>query len=154
MDKVFSQNDERILNLNFPAEPQTISETLEMRGHKVNVTINITSIDSGIYALFDLELGELEELISQESGAFFNGIVTSIINDLGAEVGDFTDFAYKGYPGNDFNIVSPNSKPEENITSKGKTLLVNNRAYIWFAISKESESLTTLNQFINSYSLK
>ena len=154
MDKVFSQNDERILNLNFPAEPQTISEILEMRGHKVNVTINITSIDSGIYALFDLELGELEELISQELGAFFNGIVTSIINDLGAEVGDFTDFAYKEYTGNDFNIISHNSKPEENIQSKGKTLLINNRAYIWFAISKGTDSLDTVNQFLNSYSLK
>ena len=42
----------------------------------------------------------------------------------------------------------------KNITSKGKTLLIDNRAYIWFAVSKGTDSLDTVNQFLNSYNLK
>ena len=147
---VYSQNDQKTFHLDFPTQPQVFSETMELRGYPVNFTFYMSITDSGAYTLFELELGDLKEYISQYSSNFFNGMVTYIINDIGA----FSDFEYKGYKGNNFNIVTLNAESKENIISKGKTLLVDDRAYIWFGLSDSTASHNKVNQFLESYSLK
>lgn len=154
MNLNYCQKDEKTLHLEFPVEPQTFSDTVEMSGHPIVVTFHMSQTDSGVYALIELELGNLKDSIQQYSSNFFNGMVTYIINDIGAEVDNFTEFEYNGYKGNDFNIISPNKESKENLTSKGKTLLIDGRGYIWFGISDGSDSQNKVNQFLNSYSLK
>src|SRR5690554_3300574 len=151
---VYFQNEEKTFHLDFPTEPQVFSETMELRGYPVNITFYMSMTDSGSYSLFELELGDLKEDINQHASNFFNGMVTYIINDIGAEVGAFSDFEYEGYKGNNFNIITPNTESKENITSKGKTLLIDDRAYIWFGISEGNASDDRVNQFLESYSLK
>lgn len=145
------QTDEKTLKLDFPITPNTSKEILPIQGHSVNLTMNVASDDSDMYLMFELELGELKEDVAQDSYGFFAGFLTYIINDLGAQLGSLTEFGFEEFKGFNFNIISPNE--DEKRTAKGKTLLVNGRAYIWFGISNATDSNKKVSDFINSYSL-
>lgn len=152
LDITCYQNDEKTLHLNFPIEPQISSEIMELKGHEVNITMYVSTTDTAMFALFELELGDLTDIVNEDSSNFFNGMISYIVNDFGAEVEAFTPFNYQGFDGNDFNIVGPVS--DENVSMKGKTLLINDRAYFWFGMSSATDSEQKVSQFLNSYSIK
>jgi len=145
------QTDGKTLKLDFPITPNTSKEILPMQGHSVNLTMNVASNDSDIYLMFELELGELKEVVVQDTYGFFAGFLTYIINDLGAQLGQLTEFGFEEFKGFNFDIISANE--DEKRTAKGKTLLVDGRAYIWFGISNAADSKEKVNSFINSYSI-
>lgn len=151
VQRTSNQTNGKILKLDFPIEPDTSTEILPIKGHFVNLTMNVASDDSDIYVMFEFELGKLKDEVAQDSYGFFAGFLTFIINDLGAQLGPMSEFDHEEFKGFNFDIISPNE--DENRTAKGKTLLVNGRAYIWFGISNASDSNEKVGNFINSYSL-
>jgi hypothetical protein len=146
-----NQTDKKTLKLDFPITPNTSTEILPFEGHSVNLTMYVASDDSDIYLMFELELGKLKDEVTQDSYGFFAGFLTYIINDLGAQLGPLTEFQFEEFKGFNFDIISPNE--DEKRSAKGKSLLVNERAYIWFGISSATDSNKKINDFINSYSL-
>ncbi len=143
--------DGKTLKLDFPITPNTLKEILPIQGHSVNLTMNVASDDSDIYLMFQLELGKLKEEVAQDNYGFFTGFLMYIVNGLGAQLGPLTEFGFEEFKGFNFDIISPNK--DEKRTAKGKTLLVNGRAYIWFGISNATDSNEKVSNFINSYSL-
>lgn len=146
-----SQTDGKTLKLDYPITPKISKEIFPIQGHSVDLTMNVAAVDSDIYLMFELELGKLKEEAVQDSYGFFAGFLAYIVNDLGAQLGPLTEFGFDEFKGFNFDIISPNE--DEKRTAKGKTLLVNGRAYIWFGISNATDSNEKVNNFINSYSL-
>lgn len=151
VQQTFNQTDGKTLKLDFPIKPNTSTEILPIQGNSVNLTMYVASDDSDIYLMFELKLGQLKEEVKIDSYGFFTGFLTNIINDLGAQLGPLTEFQYEEFKGFNFNIISPNE--DEKQTAKGKTLLVDGRAYIWFGISNATDSNEKVSNFINSCSL-
>lgn len=151
VQQFFNQIGEKVLKLDFPISPNTSSETLPIYGHSVNLTMSVATVDSDFYFMLELELGKLKEEVEQDSYGFFTGFLTFVISDLGAQLGPLTEFGFEEFLGFNFDIISPNI--DEKRTAKGKTLLINERAYIWFGISNAADSNEKVNQFINSYKI-
>lgn len=138
--------------LEFPVKPEITSEVLPIQGQPTNLTTKLATVEDGMYLLFELDLGKLTDQVKKDQTGFFNGMLAYLISDLGAQYDNLTDYEYNGFKGNNFDIISPNK--DEKRTAKGKTLLVDNKAYIWFGVSNDQDSSERVNKFINSFKLK
>jgi hypothetical protein len=154
LNQVLEQEQDPKTNfeLDFPVKPEITSEVLPIQGQQTNLITKVAKVENGMYLLFELDLGGLTDQVKKDQTGFFNGMLSYLIGDLGAQYENLTDYEYNGFKGNNFDIISPNK--DEKRTAKGKTLLVDNKAYIWFGVSKDQDSLERVNKFINSFKLK
>src|SRR5690625_372633 len=152
--KIIHQNTEKILQINFPAEPEVFTDSFQLENQKIDVTISMANTNSGTFASFELKLGTLKNSIEQEEEEFLKGFVSYIIYDLVTEVEKFNSYSYEGYYGIDFIISVPKTNSENNKLAKGRTLIIDNVAYMWFAIVEGNNSEKEIDHFLNSFSIK
>jgi hypothetical protein len=142
----------KTLLLEFPGDLNLSSDSLPIRGHLVNLVTKTSQKDSAMFILFHLKLGDLSKQVDEDPNGFFSGMLSYLMGDLGANFQYKSDFKCSGISGKNFDIILPIEAIET--TAKGRTLLVDDQAYIWFAISRSADSKKKVDRFINSVKLE
>lgn len=140
------------IGLDFPVEPEISAETIPIYDQSLELTIKYAITEEEVNLLFEIKLEELIDQINEDQSGFFTEVISYLLSDLGGEYGNLTDYEYKGFKGVNFDMLNFSTK--ENSTAKGKTLLVNDKAFIWFGVSNAEDSSERVNSFINSFNLK
>lgn len=146
------QGNTKKFKIGFPSPPKVFTTNIPIKNESLKMTSSSLETENGVYLLFEFELNGLRKEVENNPNDFFKGIVFYLMNDMGVQVGAFQEYTYQEYKGNNFDLISP--VKGENRTAKGKTLLVDDKAYIWISVFDSKDSQTKVNTFMNSFTVE